>query len=131
MGHNIVVGKLMLKIPIRLEHRYANFRNCVFAFAGDIAGEASMVMNREKERTLAPPIGHQTSCIEPTARRVAQVAKTPSELANALSFKKPEVSGCARVQLTSKPQPNPSVPGILRYSVASKLVSTSHLSKFH
>ncbi len=90
-----------------------------------------MAMNGEKERTLAPIIGHQTSCIEPTPRRVAQVAKTPSELANTLLFTKPEVSGCARVQLTSTPQPNSSVPGVLRYSVASKLVSTSHLNKFH
>ncbi len=90
-----------------------------------------MAMNGEKERTLAPIIGHQTSCIEPTPRRVAQVAKTPSELANTLLFTKPKVSGCARVQLTSTPQPNSSVPGVLRYSVACKLASTSHLSKFH
>ncbi len=30
MGHNIVIGKLM---PIRIEHRHANFRNSVFALA--------------------------------------------------------------------------------------------------
>ncbi len=33
MGHNIVVGKLTLKMPIRSEHKHANFRNSVFALA--------------------------------------------------------------------------------------------------
>ncbi len=31
MGHNVVVSKLTLKMPIRIEHRHAKFRNSVFA----------------------------------------------------------------------------------------------------